>query len=356
MRRTLVHLLAASALLIGAATAHAQTTTAPATTVAPATKPIVKAGPYDWAKPAADALVAEGAWPELAGADLRRNANRGDLDRALTILTRTTVQSGNPSARVSVWVANLQFVRALGLEPERQALNRLSTADGVRLKLPKNFGSEVLARELGLVHNHLVQFERYERSRKETVRLGDLVGMLARARSLSSWQIGQMQAFATIQLPVMSPARRALVQSALAQVGQPYIWGGDWPGPRSPWGPQVHGGFDCSGLVWWVFKGSPGPRQMALGRDLLGRTADDMAFEKPSERIDVASLIPGDLVFFGPGGPKAAKGTIEHEAIALGNGWIVQSSGSRGGVSVSNLATYWPSATAFGRRVGVVGP
>jgi murein DD-endopeptidase len=153
----------------------------------------------------------------------------------------------------------------------------------------------------------------------------------------------------------MAPARRAVVQAALWQVGQNYVWAGDWPGPRSPWGAQAHGGFDCSGLVWWAFKGSVGPRQMELGRGLLGRTADAMAWERPAERAPVEALAPGDLVFFGPGGPKARRGSISHTGIALGNGWMVHSSGSRGGVSVSFLGTYWPSATAFGRRVAELG-
>jgi hypothetical protein len=38
-------------------------------------------------------------------------------------------------------------------------------------------------------------------------------------------------------------------------------------------------------------------------------------------------------------------------AIALGDGWIVHSAGSRGGPSVSHLDAYWPSATAFARRL-----
>jgi murein DD-endopeptidase len=153
----------------------------------------------------------------------------------------------------------------------------------------------------------------------------------------------------------MSPQRLAVVQAAVWQIGQPYVWAGDWPGVRSPWGAQAHGGFDCSGLVWWAFKGSPGPSQMSLGAGLLGRTADAMAFERPAERVPVASLAPGDLVFFGPRGPASPKGSISHTGIALGNGWMVQSSGSRGGVSISHLDDYWPSATAFGRHVSQLG-
>ena len=103
----------------------------------------------------------------------------------------------------------------------------------------------------------------------------------------------------------MSPQRLAIVQAAVAQMGQPYVWGGDWPGPHSAWGAQAHGGFDCSGLVWWAFKGAAGTSQMALGTDIVGRTADQMAFERPGEREPVAAAAPGDLIFFGPEGPKS---------------------------------------------------
>ena len=153
----------------------------------------------------------------------------------------------------------------------------------------------------------------------------------------------------------MSPQRLAVAQAALWQVGQPYIWGGDWAGRNSPWGRQAHGGFDCSGLVWWAFKGRTTASQMSLGTGLRGRTADAMAWERPGERVAVDDLIAGDLVFFGSGGPSARKGAIEHTGIALGDGWMVHSSGSRGGVALSHLSDYWPSATAFGRRVAELG-
>ncbi len=82
-----------------------------------------------------------------------------------------------------------------------------------------------------------------------------------------------------------------------------------------------------------------------------------MAWEKPAEKVPAAgNLEPGDLVFFGPAGPKSRKGSIGHAGIALGNGWIIHSSGSRGGPSISFLSEYWPSATAWGRDVSQLGP
>lgn len=68
---------------------------------------------------------------------------------------------------------------------------------------------------------------------------------------------------------------------ALAQVGTPYLWGGEAPGA----------GFDCSGLVQaaWAAAGVH-----------LPRVAEDQLYAGPILPAG-AALEPGDLVFFGPG-------------------------------------------------------
>jgi len=299
--------------------------------------------------------VTEGLWPELATADLSRDATRGDLDRVVGIITGTAPASPNPAAAASAWTSHLLVIRALGLEAERRGIARIAVDGGAPMRLPRFAAGEVLARELGLVYNQPTARDGRERARGETLRLADLAFMADRARGIGAWQLERLARYRDIRLPAMSPQRLAVVQAAVWQIGQPYVWAGDWPGVRSPWGAQAHGGFDCSGLVWWAFKGSTGPSQMALGSGLLGRTADAMAFERPAERVPAAALAPGDLVFFGPAGPTSRRGTISHTGIALGNGWMVHASGSRGGVAISHLDDYWPSATAFGRHVAQLG-
>ena len=341
---------------------------APPAPLAPVSEPIAtpplstpipaapSSSPDAWAQPSADRLMADGSWPELIGADLSRDATRGDLDRAIGTLAGTPTASPDPSSPLSVWTAHLLVVRALGLEPELAGIARIAVDGGAPLRMPRSAGAGVLARELGLVYNQPASRDAQERARGETMRLADLVVMLDRARRLGPWQRTRLARYRDIRLPAMSAPRMAVVQAALWQLGQPYVWAGDWPGVRSPWGAQDHGGFDCSGLVWWAFKGSIGPSQMSLGTGLLGRTADAMAFERPAERRTISALAPGDLVFFGPAGPASPRGTISHAGIAIGNGWMVHSSGSRAGVALSHLDDYWPSATAFGRRVAQLDP
>jgi cell wall-associated NlpC family hydrolase len=302
--------------------------------------------PHRWARPAADRLAAAGLWPELDRADLGRDATRADLDRAVGILTGVPAAGPAPAAPAPAWVVNRRIVDALGLAPERLGLQALATDDGRRLPLPPNFGSEVLARELGLVRNH--RRDELERARHEPVRLANLAAMVDRARGITDEDRARLARFRDIRLPAMSPARRAVVAATLSQVGQPYVWGGEWPEASSPVGTQAHGGFDCSGLAWWALAG--------VAPAVERRTADAMAWERPRERAPVAALGPGDLVFFGARGPASRRGTISHMGVVLGNGWLAHASGSRGGVSVTHLEDYWPEGQAFGRRVAELGP
>jgi cell wall-associated NlpC family hydrolase len=80
---------------------------------------------------------------------------------------------------------------------------------------------------------------------------------------------------------------------ALAQVGTPYVWGGETPGV----------GFDCSGLTQAAYR--------AAGVT-LPRVAQSQ-FDAESPLPPGAVLLPGDLVFFGAG-----PGSVSHVGLYLG--------------------------------------
>lgn len=324
---------------------------APAGTVAQAPATPRTADAFAWLRPAAGRLVKAGAWSTAATSDLSRDATWGDLDAALTAAGLDVPPAADPSRPITVWAAHVRVIRALGLTREMRGLQRIHTADGARLRIPRNFGAEVLVRELGLVVNHPAEHDAHERGRAERLRMADLAYMATALADISSWRLDGLARYRDISLPAMTPAQRAAAQAAFAQVGRPYIWGGDWVGRNSPWGWQGAAGFDCSGLVWWTFKGAPATRGLSAGPTLLGRTADDMAHEARSARIDPEAAQAGDLIFFGSDGPRTRRGAISHVGIALGGGWIVHSSGSRGGPTVSHLDNYWSSGVAWARRV-----
>lgn len=111
----------------------------------------------------------------------------------------------------------------------------------------------------------------------------------------------------------VADATRLLMAEADAWIGTPYRFGASERGK----------GADCSGLVIGVFAN-------ALNLKLPRSSRDQADWCSPLGAV--AEAIPGDLVFFSPGG----KGTVNHVGIYLGGGKFVHSSSSKG-VMVSSL-------------------
>jgi cell wall-associated NlpC family hydrolase len=219
-------------------------------------------------------------------------------------------------------------------------------ATGAPIYLP----CEVAARALGLRFNHSNTADALEVSPMQAMDRAEVAYMIRQALTVSSWKVAGLAQFDKVVLPTLSKRQKEIVAFALQYVGYPYIWGGEYPTPNSPYGHQAHGGFDCSGFAWWVMK-------IHFGYPITDseRGAHDMA-AKAKPRITLAKLVAGDLVFFGPKGPKSTVASIYHAAIALGNGWFIHSTGSNDGVSISYLGvpgnlTYWGSQFAWGRRL-----
>jgi cell wall-associated NlpC family hydrolase len=150
----------------------------------------------------------------------------------------------------------------------------------------------------------------------------------------------------------MTGDQRQALRIAVSRIGFPYVWAGesDTAEPGSwMWGPQIHGGFDCSGFVWRVFKLSGLP----WGNKIGGRTAAQMAQEIPHrQRLHINQLKPGDLLFFGTAhwGSTATEQNVIHTGIYLGDNWVIHSSGQ--GVYVEPLKGSWlGDSFTWGRRV-----
>ncbi|MGO1068613.1 C40 family peptidase [Lysobacter sp. CA199] len=141
--------------------------------------------------------------------------------------------------------------------------------------------------------------------------------------------LGQSQdvALSKTDMPVAEQGRiKGMLQRALALLGTPYRWGGTSPDQ----------GFDCSGLVGYVFRN-------ALGIE-LPRVSREMA--KTGEVIERDSLTEGDLVFFG------RRGRVDHVGIYLGDGRFVHAPRTGKDVTVSSLDSgYWSGKFMEARRV-----
>jgi cell wall-associated NlpC family hydrolase len=125
-----------------------------------------------------------------------------------------------------------------------------------------------------------------------------------------------------------SVAANGVLIRALGLVGTPYRYGGNSP----------EGGFDCSGLVQFVFRDTLGVRLPRSTRELA-------AMDVPE--VDREDLRPGDLVLFSPGG-----GAPSHIGIYVGEGRFVHAPSTGGTVRLDLLdSAYWRAAYAGGRRV-----
>jgi peptidoglycan DL-endopeptidase CwlO len=125
-----------------------------------------------------------------------------------------------------------------------------------------------------------------------------------------------------VSVPVANPGvgHPQAASIALQYLGVPYVWGGASPS-----------GFDCSGLVMYVYG--------RLGISLPHYT---VAQWSASEPISMSQIQPGDLVFFDG---------LGHVGIYIGNGQFVHAPHTGTVVQIASLSGYYASALVGARRV-----
>lgn len=117
--------------------------------------------------------------------------------------------------------------------------------------------------------------------------------------------------------PENQALRRGIVLDALGQIGRPYRSGGTTPE-----------GFDCSGLVQYVF---------AQAGVSVPRSSRDQ--HEAGDVIDLDEAEPGDLLFYSFG-----RRGIDHVAVYLGDGQAVHAPATGRQVIVAPIANRWWAA------------
>lgn len=115
----------------------------------------------------------------------------------------------------------------------------------------------------------------------------------------------------------VSDIRVTIVNYAKEFLGNPYVWGGT----------SLTKGADCSGYVQSIFK--------KYGV-YLPRTSREQA--RCGKKISSADAKPGDLFFYGK------HGTVNHVAIYIGGGLVINASNPRSGIKISNAFYRTPLA------------
>ena len=128
--------------------------------------------------------------------------------------------------------------------------------------------------------------------------LADLGGVPAATLAADQTTYEQREAQFTTALP--DQRAQIAINTAMAQIGLPYVWGGDGP-------TNGDAGFDCSGLTTFSY---------AAARVSLPRTAHTQYYKGPHVPQG-AALQPGDLVFYG------TPAKVHHVGMYLGDGKMV---------------------------------
>jgi cell wall-associated NlpC family hydrolase len=253
-----------------------------------------------------------------------------------------------PSATPSVASFDRVLVSQLGLSDLAASVQDEARRAG--LAPPARFGTEVVARQLGLRFNHPAPDDALELYPTDPITRAEAAYSFARVIAFSGYETGYArQVLGQFKLPSYSPAQKIALRLAVSKIGMPYVWGGESDTMSNVFGYQAHGGYDCSGFVWRVFKLSGN----SAGTKIRGRTAAQMAGEIPkSQRIPFDQIRAGDLLFFGSAhfGSKATEASIIHTGIALSPQFMINSSGQ--GVAVAPLFANWQrSEFSWARRV-----
>ena len=217
------------------------------------------------------------------------------------------------STSVSDFVARIRFLHAIGQTNAEIAATLAAQRDQIAAVAAELEGAELKARSL--------EFEAKARKIEVMIRIQEREALLASAQSdlleLLNDRAAERQAQeAALLRSVLAGASRAgivvepgsPVETALGYHGVPYLWGG-----------ESVAGFDCSGLVLYVFK--------QHGVTLPHYSGSQFQL---GEKVAPADLKPGDAVFFGS--------PVYHVGIYVGAGYFIHAPRTGDFVKLSPLA------------------
>ncbi|HJS27728.1 MAG TPA: NlpC/P60 family protein [Actinomycetota bacterium] len=246
-----------------------------------------------------------------------------------------------PTEPVTMREVHRALVLALGLGDLAAGAEALHLRDGTAIETPEGLGTLLLGMRLGLRYNH--GDESLDVGPDSALPRAEVAWSLYRAATAPTWVRDSLARYATMELPNLGPRLQAVVSFAVDYVGYPYVWGGEWNEPPLNGyccGPQPVGGFDCSGVTWWVMKESvtgwdnTPPRSYA-GWALPERTSATMA--AVGKKVAFHDLRAGDLMFYDGNGD----GRVDHVNTYVGNGWSIDSGSSNAGVTFTYVKGTW---------------
>ncbi len=284
------------------------------------------------------------ARPTVVHAALEREAAS---TRVASVRQLSLYRAVSPSKPVTIRQLDAALVGYLGLGPAASRIQGALAAAG--LGPPPDTGTEVVARLLDLRVDHPPAQDDLELLPDQSATRAEAAYSIARLLRLDPSSSKWVQSLADgFTIPALGSWQQRVLSTAVRFIGYPYVWGGTSPTAEAPFGVEAPGGFDCSGFVWRVYKLTPYPGERGLADVLRGRTTYVMSGEVPrTERIAPGKLQPGDVMFFGVG-RHSTPSQVDHAALYLGNGWLIQSSDQ--GVTLAPFSGWYVHSFAWARR------
>jgi hypothetical protein len=263
-------------------------------------------------------------------------------------------EQGNvrPRDPVTVREVHRALVLALGLGDLAAGADALHLRDGTPVPTPPDFGTTLIGMRLGLRYDH--RDDPLDVGPDSVLPRAEVAWSLYRAAMAPTWLRDTLAPYASMELPNLSPKLQRVGAFGAAYVGYPYVWGGEWDRPAPDGyccGSQPVGGFDCSGITWWVMKAASGgwdnePPREYRGWALPERSSSQMA--AIGEPVAWADIRPGDLLFY----DGDEDGTVDHVNTYLGNGWAIDSGSGNAGVTITSVVGGWyEDHFVHGRRI-----
>jgi cell wall-associated NlpC family hydrolase len=271
---------------------------------------------------AADRLAEMKSKVQVAQTDLENARQAYDLQSAiLSQRAASNYKAGNmgmfevllDSKSMSDFVARVKFLNTIGLADADMASSLKGQQDVLEQQVTDLQNAKTQAESL--------EFEMKARRIEVTLRIEERQKMMSQAQKdllvLLDKEAGRRSTDQTALLSdVLSGASQAgivvepgsPVETALAYHGVPYLWAGASPS-----------GFDCSGLILYVYKQHGVNLPHYSGSQFLLGT-----------KVAAADLQPGDVVFFGS--------PIHHVGMYIGGGYFLHAPRTGDFVKISKLA------------------